>query len=331
MKKPICILLALLLAVAGTAASLAEAGSAWVCPDCGNETSGNFCGECGAARPAEIVCPGCGATYAADAPNRFCTECGAKLPDDAGEPAVALEVNPELGRFATPEDAVQRYIDGLRERDLDKMLSATDWETLESHRTLERMIGRTSTYNWNLIPSFPRDGGFLSAVNIAQMKADTAQQIRQALLNFVATGPDGDGTLKSAATGLSVFLNPEDIDSFIAQFDVARLDSLSGITDVRFIAPEKLTDAYLTESTAKNLEALRVSYGADELRDLCVVFTIDGETSGIFCPGLARYGNVWTMYGPGGMLAWILGINQDLQAFAAFASADANKDGIPSF
>ena len=146
MKKLICALLVLLLAVAGTAASLAEAGSAWVCPDCGSENAGNFCMECGAARPARIVCPDCGAVYPIDTDYRFCMECGAKLPDGAEDPAVALEVDPELGRFATPEEAALRYLEGLRAGDLEMMLSASDWETLESHRTLERVIGRMRSY-----------------------------------------------------------------------------------------------------------------------------------------------------------------------------------------
>lgn len=36
----------------------------------------------------------------------------------------------------------------------------------------------------------------------------------------------------------------------------------------------------------------------------------------VVCPGCVRYGDVWTMYGPG-LLAAILGISVDRQAFAA--------------
>ncbi|MBR2783482.1 MAG: SPFH domain-containing protein, partial [Firmicutes bacterium] len=57
------------------------AAAAWKCPACGKEgNTGKFCGECGAARPAEAdgwKCPSCGAMNK----GRFCSECGAKKPE----------------------------------------------------------------------------------------------------------------------------------------------------------------------------------------------------------------------------------------------------------
>ena len=312
MKKVISILLVLLLAVSALAA-MAEIIS-WTCPNCGVKNDGNFCMECGTKRPEGITCPGCGTIYPADTPNSYCMECGTKLrSDDESEP---LTVDPEAGRFATPADAAQRYLDGLQERDLDKMLSATDWETLESHRTLDRVAARMKGYNITLSPSFPRDGGMLSAMNIEQMKSGTATLIRRALLHFIATGPDGDNTLKSAAAGNYINVDPEEIDDFIAQFDVSRMDSLANITDVQFVLPEVITNKYALDANQRNLEKTRLLYGADEVCDLCVIFAIDGKDY-VFCPGFARYGDVWTMYSPGGVLAVILGIGIDQQAFAS--------------
>ena len=312
MKKLISLLLVLLLAASGLAA-MSEAAK-WTCPGCGAENDGNFCMECGTKRPEGVVCPGCGAVYPADTANKFCMECGSELkPEPEAEP---LEVDPELGRFATPEDAAMRYVDGLRERDLDKMLSATDWETLESHRTLDRLIARAKSYNISMWPSFPSDGGMLSAINRDQMRAGTAMLIRRAILHFVATGPDGENTLKSAATGGIVSIAPEAIDGFIAQFDLSRIDSLARITDVQFIAPEQVMDKYTMDANQRTLESTRVLNGADEIRDLCVVFSIDGNQYAFF-PGFVRYGDVWTMYSPGGTLAAILGIAVDQQGFIA--------------
>lgn len=307
MKKLISLLLVLLLAASALAA-VAEAAQ-WTCPGCGAVNDGNFCMECGTPRPAQVVCPGCGAVYPADTANKFCSECGSAL--NAEPAAEALTVDPEAGRFATPEDAAMRYIDGLRERDLDKMLSATDWVTLESHRTLQSTVARMKNYNFSTWPTFPRDDGMLSAMNLEQMRASTAMLIRRAMLCFVVTGPDGE----SIATGGYVSVDPENIDALISQFDMTRIDSLARITDVQFIAPEQVVDIYTMDANQRNLESLRVMYGADEIRDLCVTFTIDGRQY-VVCPGCVRYGDVWTMYGPG-LLAAILGISVDRQAFAA--------------
>ena len=49
----------------------------WTCPACGSETSGNFCSNCGTAKPsAEWVCPDCGTTTTGN----FCSNCGTARP-----------------------------------------------------------------------------------------------------------------------------------------------------------------------------------------------------------------------------------------------------------
>ncbi|MGI6178091.1 MAG: SPFH domain-containing protein [Eubacterium sp.] len=55
-----------------------QASAEWVCPKCGTRNTGNFCGQCGTARPApaEWVCPKCGARNTGN----FCIQCGEKKP-----------------------------------------------------------------------------------------------------------------------------------------------------------------------------------------------------------------------------------------------------------
>lgn len=46
----------------------------WTCPSCGSTTSGNFCSNCGTAKPSlEWTCPNCRTT----ATGNFCNNCGA--------------------------------------------------------------------------------------------------------------------------------------------------------------------------------------------------------------------------------------------------------------
>ena len=102
MKKTMALLLALALLLG--AAAMAEA--LWTCPDCGAENSGNFCGNCGAARPVLTwTCPDCGAQNEGN----FCGNCGARRP----------EVNPAPIDDGVTLDALQA---AARDGDADAMV-----------------------------------------------------------------------------------------------------------------------------------------------------------------------------------------------------------------
>ncbi len=50
----------------------------WTCPQCGSVNNGNFCGQCGTAKPAPAtwICPQCGQENAGN----FCGQCGTARP-----------------------------------------------------------------------------------------------------------------------------------------------------------------------------------------------------------------------------------------------------------
>ena len=76
MKKLLSLMLVLAMLL-GTVPALAED---WICASCGSTVSGNFCNNCGAARPvdenAPWTCPTCGA----EATGKFCSSCGTAKP-----------------------------------------------------------------------------------------------------------------------------------------------------------------------------------------------------------------------------------------------------------
>ena len=61
-------------------APAAPVSGGWTCPVCGNVSTGKFCTECGAKKPAEGWTCSCGAVNK----GKFCSECGSKKP--AGVP-----------------------------------------------------------------------------------------------------------------------------------------------------------------------------------------------------------------------------------------------------
>lgn len=70
----------------------------WVCPECGETAAGNFCSNCGAARPQnneEWTCPECGELVTGN----FCNNCGAPKPTDENaelEPTEEIETEAEI-------------------------------------------------------------------------------------------------------------------------------------------------------------------------------------------------------------------------------------------
>ncbi|MDO4520896.1 MAG: SPFH domain-containing protein [Erysipelotrichaceae bacterium] len=61
------------------AAPAAAPADAWVCPKCGKTSTGNFCANCGTARPvaAKWICPKCGR----ENDGNFCANCGTAKPE----------------------------------------------------------------------------------------------------------------------------------------------------------------------------------------------------------------------------------------------------------
>ena len=107
-----------------------------ICPNCGAETEGNFCPDCGTKHPIDS-----GAV--------FCGNCGAKLQRDA-----SISIKYEGKGFGTPEEALTCYMEGLKNLDFEQMLIAFAWETQMAHydfkayfeRTVKQKVDRSNTF-----------------------------------------------------------------------------------------------------------------------------------------------------------------------------------------
>ncbi len=96
-KRVIAILIVLLIALTPVL-SLAE--GEWVCPTCNTKNNGNFCTECGQAKPAEKegwICPSCGKINEGN----FCSECGEKRPEETTAWICAACGTENEGNFCT--------------------------------------------------------------------------------------------------------------------------------------------------------------------------------------------------------------------------------------
>lgn len=90
MKRLAVGMLALLLALATVLPGVAE--DVWSCANCGQEGSGNFCSNCGAAKPEVTpltACPSCQVILDPDNLPNFCSNCGYKLKESEETPVQA--------------------------------------------------------------------------------------------------------------------------------------------------------------------------------------------------------------------------------------------------
>ena len=82
--------------------AFAAFAEAWTCPDCGiADNTGNFCSQCGAAKPRDGVwiCDSCGS----ENDTNFCTNCGAPRAEQSDAPSSASYSKGDLVTFGTYE------------------------------------------------------------------------------------------------------------------------------------------------------------------------------------------------------------------------------------
>ena len=119
MKKAAIRLFAVVLAVTlvfGITGAFADSG-AWECTSCGKTgNTGNFCSNCGAARPAtDWTCANCGQ---AGNTGNFCSNCGAAKSDgNAAAPVAASTVNEWLEQIPGEANRVKVCLSGVEASD----------------------------------------------------------------------------------------------------------------------------------------------------------------------------------------------------------------------
>lgn len=106
MKKRISLILVLLMLLCAFGAPAESQADPWFCPSCGQRSNtGNFCSNCGAARPrTDWDCPSCGQEGNT---GNFCTNCGAARPDAQDPQTDQQTVNEHLEQIPGETDKVK--------------------------------------------------------------------------------------------------------------------------------------------------------------------------------------------------------------------------------
>ena len=118
-------------------------------------------------------------------------------------------------------------------------------------------------------------------------------------------------------TGAIMLREDADFDAFMEKFSNGRLEQLAGLTNIRFLTPDELTEGkFSIERNQENYIKMNAMYGADETVDVPAVADLDGEIL-FCCPTVARYGDKWYLVSVSSMTNMIMGIATNRQAFAA--------------
>ena len=214
--------------------------------------------------------------------------------------------------FATPEDALACYMEGLKNLDFEQMMSAFAWETQMEHYDLRVFLERVGAYQATMRPRMPSINDFMFSANVNVLRFYQADLIYRSIEAYIL----GDDDPAKAATGSVTFeRDSDDVGVFLEKFENGRLEKLTQMTNIRFLSPDEITDNKF--SVGPNPESFirqTACYGADEAVNLVGVADVRDET--LYCyPTICRYGDRWYLVSVSSFTSMIIGVSNLNQAF----------------
>lgn len=186
--------------------------------------------------------------------------------------------------FNTPEEAVTRYLEGLKEMDYDKMLSAFAWESQISHFSVDAYLKRLKSVQMSYIPRMPSNNDFLFSANVNAIRAKQTKYIYDSIEAYLR------GYSYNYAKTYS-FDKEYEVDEYLALFNKEKIEKLTGMSNIRFLTPDSITENKFSERK-ELIEKIYEPYCADEVD--CIVALADvGDEILLFCPTVMRYGDKW--------------------------------------
>jgi len=291
------------------------------CSHCGKELNqdANFCIHCGRAtaytQPLPASTPSSVEPKASKGHKRknlLFGACGAAvgailivvilLLSGALSPGGAATV--EGPGFATPEAAAKAYLSGLRDQDMDAMLSSFAVESYASHYNFAALVERLKSYHPTFEMRLPGTTGYTQRLNIEGRRNQLANQIIQQYMAYNA--PD-----ELRAYAPVTFRDSEEISEFVEKVETATHEYV--FADMKItgtMQPDSLTDLYLSEANQQNIAQQAKTFGAqiDDVENVVITFEANGH-KWIFCPQAVRYDGRWYLQSMQGNIANLLGLS----------------------
>lgn len=224
--------------------------------------------------------------------------------------------------YATPEDAVAVYVNGLVDNDIDEMLSAFAVETFVDNYSLEKTVEWRRAY-WSTIWEYvPGVSNFAREINIENRRFEIINMIKSHYIVLTSTDKFIEGGLSTRYILDNEYENGKDlIDSLYHVDDLAYVSGMH--YNREFIAPERMTSSYLSEIVQKKLTERASQINADEIRAAVTVFYRGSETF-VLAVDCVKYGEKWFVYTTQGVVGSLLGI--DTSFFGLFPLREYSLD-----
>ena len=220
----------------------------------------------------------------------------------------------------TPEEAVLVYLEGLKEQDVDKMISAYAVETYIDHFDLTAELTRVRSHTLNRVPRMPNTGNLLRSINIEARKNEIVRGISFQMTSFCL--PEEDFIEPTYFSG-------ENADKQAWAF-VGELEKAFGAVDygtldvLLFVPPEVISDRYTSERNQEDIKRKMAPTGADEMRSVVAVFTVDNKNCALCCD-VMRYGDRWFMCWSDGNIAQFMGLSPSTGGLAVLSTEELDE------
>lgn len=201
--------------------------------------------------------------------------------------------------WASPEEAVQLYLEGFKAQNPRQMLQAFAIETYVRHFDFAAQLERSGGFNFTANIRLPNLNEAFITHNIESRRQFLYNYIFYQFMTLML--PETDIFIPVSVVGA------EKLEEFLASFEAADVTRFETITLEGFVDPADLSEPYLSHNNQKNLKMLQAIYGADDLKSMVAQITIDGQDY-LFCCDVLRYGDAWYLSSLGGSIGNYLGI-----------------------
>ncbi len=203
-----------------------------------------------------------------------------KLPE-AGKDVQAVQPRVEAEGFDSPQQAAAGYLEGLKEQDMEQMLSTFAVESYAENYNLQAYLEYMQSYFFmqqdvNLPPVNAFVKAMISYERMEHLKKDIHEQGRAL---YVCTSYFDNSQITQEDVSFEWEELPEKIN-------------LDSIEILGFISPETLSEYYGTEQMLKIQNRHAQICGADQIKDCVVVFSCDEGTYCLFMESV-EYNGKW--------------------------------------
>lgn len=186
--------------------------------------------------------------------------------------------------FDSPEEAVVAYAECLKEGDLEGMLSTFAVESYVDNFDLEAYCELMGSFQMHMVKSsgvaFPDGEGLTEEINVEMRRGNIIEMIYYQQMAGLLSGTEFEGVLEGQLLSALRDQEKEQLDELMR---VLRQDP--GFSDMEIgetLCAEDMLSKDDYERYLDSLDRVNAYRGADELQDVCLELTINGEDYQLF-------------------------------------------------